>query len=604
MLLISALISISVVDSFGQFQQLPTPKKIAEGNKISARQADEVKITIPFWDDFSSPEISNSLWINKGVTHSFTVANLPPSLGVAVFDGIGVDGRPYETNPISQGITDELTSRPFDLTELSEAERETVFFSFFWQAGGKSEIPDSNDRISLQFLNANGDWIDIWNQTGALEAEQFFFTQETIQVTEEYLHDAFQFRFQTRGRASGPFDTWLVDYVYLDKNRVAGNKNFIDRTLTGINSPAFEKYSAIPLSELQTNAENYLGTTGNEFNNLENRFRAMEFTVELRDKQSQELVLKINNNTPINPVPLALERRQFTSNPINDLPIPEEETEWELVTYLSSGDGPLFQIVDGDSLFFPEVDFRKNDTARTTIVMRDYFAYDNGSLDYSAGINQWSGMLAVRYEKTQDAYIKGVSINFSNFTQFGRGVDIMVWNDLDEDPVYVKETVIPNKEEAKEFSYFEIDENILLNDVFYVGFMQFTNDFIYVGLDKSRNNGEEIFYNIAGTWQQNEAVSGSLMIRPHLSETPPVEDAEINLPEKILIYPNPVTDYLRIEGTFELLKVMDPYGRSIKIDIEDAEKGKILNFAGAMSGLYIINVLEQGEPKSYRILVK
>ncbi|MCH7414297.1 T9SS type A sorting domain-containing protein [Belliella sp. R4-6] len=598
------LISISVINTFGQFQQIPTPKKNVDINIKSARKSDETKLTLPFWDDFSKSEIRDDLWINSGVTHSFSAGNLPPSLGVAVFDGIGNDGRPYETNPINQGFTDRLESRPFDLTGLSDQEKESVYISFFWQAGGKGELPDSNDQISLQFLNNNGDWTEIWSQTGNLIAEQFFFTQETIKVTEEFQHEAFQFRFLTRGRASGPFDTWLIDYVYLNKNRTSTNLNFRDRTLTGLNTPIFEKYSSIPLFELQANSEKYLSPISNEFNNLENRFRAMEFTVELREKESNELVLKINNNTPINPVPLALERRQFTSNQISNIPVPEEEGDLELVTYLSSGDEILFQIVGGDTLRFPEVDFRINDTARTTIAIRDYFAYDNGSLDYSAGINQRSGMLAQRFEKTEDAYLKGISINFSNFTQFGRGVDIMVWNNLSEDPIYVKESVIPQKDVLEEFSYFEIDENILLEDVFYVGFMQFTNDFIYVGLDKSKDNGEEIFFNVTGTWQQNELVSGSLMIRSHLSSLPPFEQIESNFPKKILIYPNPVVDYLMIEGNFELIQVLDPYGRAIKVEINDAEKGKILNFAGTKSGLYLINVLEQGEPKSYRILVK
>ena len=602
---ISILISISISDTFGQFQQLVTPKKVESKSINSARLSDDIKITLPFWDDFSDPEIREDLWINNGVTHSYTTANLPPSLGVAVFDGVGKDGSPYNTNPITQGITDELQSRPFDLTELSEAEKETVFISFYWQAGGKGELPDINDFLALQFLSQTGVWQTVWEQTGALEAEQFFFTQETIQVTEEYHHDSFQFRFQARGRSSGPFDTWLIDYVYLNSNRNATNSTFTDRALTGVNTSIFGKYSAVPLVELLAGSENYLDATSNEFNNLENRFRAMEFTVEFREKESQELILKVNNNTPINPVPLALERRRFSSNPISDLPLPEEETDVELVTYLSSGDESLFQIVGADTLRFPEVDFRKNDTVRTTIAIRNYFAYDNGSLDYSAGINQRSGMLAQRFEKTQEAYLKGISINFSNFTQFGRGVDIMVWNDLNEDPVYVLETVIPDKESLEEFSFFEIDENILLNDEFYVGFMQFTNEFIYVGLDKSSDNGEEIFFNIAGTWQQNDLVTGSLMMRAHLSETPPIEEPEISLPEKILIYPNPVSDFLRVEGnSFELIQVLDPYGRAIKIEIQDAEKGKILNFAGTMPGLYLINIMEQGVPKSYRILVK
>lgn len=598
------LVYSSIDQAFGQFQQLPTPKKLSSSKNIQFRIADSTPLSIPFWDDFSSAGIDTSLWISEGVSHSFTIGNLAPSLGVAVFDGIAADGRPYENIPTAQGITDQLFSRAIDLSGLSESEKQTVYLSFYWQAGGKAEIPDVNDQIVLQFLNESGDWVEVWNQFGALEAEQFFFTQETIQVEESFQHEAFQFRFQVRGRASGPFDSWLIDYVYLNKNRSSTNQAFFDRALTQVNAPAYTKYSAVPLFELRAEPEFYLSPTSNEFNNLENRFRAMEYTIEFREKESQEVLLKVNNNTPFNPVPLALERRSFNSNPIASFPLPEEQTDWELVTYLSSGDGPLFQIVAGDSLFFPEVDFRKNDTARTTVPLRDFFAYDDGHIDYSAGINQRSGMLAVKYEKTQLAYLKGISINFTNFNQFGRGIDVMVWNDLDSNPIYVKEALIPSKENVEEFAYFEIDENILLGDVFYIGFTQFTNDFVYVGLDKTRDNGTEIYYNVAGSWQQNEFVAGSLMMRPHLSETPPIEETDAAIKEELFIYPNPTVDVLRVNGVFELTGIIDPFGRSIKIPVEDVGNGKILNFANSMRGLYLINVLEQGKPKSYRILVK
>jgi hypothetical protein len=598
------LVHSSSYHAFAQFQQLPTPNKISSTNTIQFRSSSKPLIAIPFWDDFSSAGIDTSLWISSGVTHSFTVGNLPPSLGVAVFDGISANGSPYAEIPTAQGITDQLISKPIDLSAIAASEKETVFLSFYWQAGGKAEIPDVNDQIVLQFLNNIGDWIDVWNQYGALEAEQFYFTQETIQVEEIFQHEAFQFRFQVRGRASGPFDSWLIDYVYLNKNRTSGNQAFFDRTLTQLNSPIYTKYAAVPLFELQAAPDLYLSAIQNEFNNLENRFRAMEYTVEFREKESQEVLLKVNNNTPFNPVPLALERRRFSSNPITALPLPEEESDWELVSYLSSGDGALFQIVNGDSLFFPEIDLRKNDTARTAVPLRDYFAYDAGHIDYSAGINQRSGMLAVKYEKTQAAYLKGISINFTNFSQFGSGIDVMVWNELDSKPIYVKEALIPSKENLEEFAYFEIDENILLADVFYIGFTQFTNDFLYVGLDKTRDNGAEIYYNVAGSWQQNEFVAGSLMMRPHLSKTPPIKETGAEAQSDLLLYPNPTSDFLRINGEFELTGIIDPFGRTIKIPVADVDNGKILSFANFMRGLYLIKVMEQGKPKSYRILVK
>lgn len=126
---------------FGQFQQLSTPKKSEPLKNIQSRLKNSHTISIPFWDDFSSVGIDTSLWINEGVTHSFSIGNLPPSLGVAVFDGVAADGRPYENIPTAQGITDQLISKPIDLSQLSDAERETVYLSFFLAGRRKSRNP-------------------------------------------------------------------------------------------------------------------------------------------------------------------------------------------------------------------------------------------------------------------------------------------------------------------------------------------------------------------------------------------------------------------------------------------------------------------------------
>jgi hypothetical protein len=291
----------------------------------------------------------------------------------------------------------------------------------------------------------------------------------------------------------------------------------------------------------------------------------------------------------------------FTGNPIPDISLPEDEADWQIVTYLTSGDDFLYEIVGGDSVFYEQVDFRINDTVRTDLPLRDYFAYDNGSVDYSAGINQRSGMLALRYEMSGPAFIQGLSINFTNFNQIGRGVELMIWNNLEEPALFVKEVLIPEKPTLSDFSYFELDTSIRVNEVFYVGFRQFSNEFIYVGLDKTRDTGEEIFYNVSGSWQQNEFVAGSLMIRPHLTLSgPPQEGAE---GFEIITYPNPVRERLFIEGKFESLDIFDSFGRRIVLPLEDYEKGKILNFAGLQKGIYIVKILQGRNQKSIRILL-
>ncbi|MDO9553247.1 T9SS type A sorting domain-containing protein [Rhodonellum sp.] len=590
--------------AFAQFSQLPTPERVkAQKTKNQNLKIKESPLNIPFWDDFSADAIDTAKWMVEGVTKSNTVGNSPPSLGVLLLDGVDNTGKPYANAPTAQGLTDRITSKPIDLSNLTSQEANTLFLSFYWQAGGKAELPDARDELTLLFLDGQGIWTEVWSQAGGFEDNQQVFTPETIAVPPSYQHAAFQFRFQARGRSSGPFDSWLLDYVFLNKDRSANASFFDDRSLTSTNDRPFEKHSAVPLFELKRNPERYWAKTRNEFNNLSNRFRAMEFTVEIRERDSQAILQKINNNTPFNPVPLALERRSFSSNDFLNIKLPDTQQDWEILTYLSSGDEFLFKLIDGDTLFFDAVDYRVNDTVRTTLPLRDYFAYDNGSVDYSAGINQRSGMLAVRYEIDELTYLRGISINFTNFNQVGRGVDLMVWNDLDEPPVIVKEILIPESRDIQEFSFFEFDTNVQVNDIFFVGFMQFTNDFIHVGLDKTKDNATEIFYNVSGSWQQNESVTGSLMIRAHLNPEAPVTE-ESEAPPKPVAYPNPVEDKLFVEGVFDSIVIYDSFGRILNLASEDFQKGKIINFAGLQKGVYLIKLINNKEQTSIRILVK
>jgi hypothetical protein len=585
-----------------QFTQLPTPKKPQE-KKSEHFRIQENPLKIPFWDDFSITGLDTTKWIVRGATQSFTVGNEAPSYGVVLLDGTNENGKPYSTTQLDQGETDQITSKPIDLSAITSVEENSVYLSFFWQAGGKAEMPDAADEIRLDFLDANGIWVTVWEKAGGLSAEQLFFTQELIQIRPIFQHVAFQFRFSIRGRSSGPFDSWILDYILLDKNRNANDLFTQDRALTLPNGRPFERYSAVPLFMIKRDSEAFWTNTQNEFKNLSNTFRAMEYSFEIRDKESQSVVKSVNSNTPFNPVPTAQERRGFSSNPIEDIALADEEKDYELVSYLVTGDGLLQGIENGQPVTYPSVDFRDNDTVRTLLPIRDFLAYDDGKVDYSAGINQRSGTLALRYEVDGPAFLKGISINFTNFAQVNSVVDINVWRDLEQTPIYSREVIIPDKGALENFAYFEIDRNVEVGGVFFVGFTQFTNDFVHVGLDKTYDNGQEIFFNVSGAWQQNERIQGSLMIRPHLSASRVIQtDADASI--SVRAYPNPVSGPLNLEGDFDSFEVFDPVGRRINLPVTETEEGKIINFESMQMGVYVIKASKGKHLHTFRILVK
>ena len=567
-------------------------------NPYSART--QANNTLPFWDDFSTG-IDTLKWTIAGASYSETIGNNAPSLGAILFNGVDQNGRPYSLQIRDQGESDFLTSKPFDLTGLTGAQQESLYLSFFWQAGGKAEAPDDRDRLTLQVLDAQGNWTTVWFKSGGEDLDRTVFTQEAVKIPSELQHAAFQFRFFSNGRQIGPFDSWLVDYVYLNFSRSETDLSYRDRSLTRRNQLKLGEYSAYPLDLLQQEQTGLWTEVQNEFLNLENRFRAMEYSIHLEDSAGSTL-LSINEDTPFNPVPNSLERRSFSSRKFEEIPVLSSQTDLIVTTSLTSGDSFLFEVENGDTIRYNSVDYRLNDTVKTVFPVRDFFAYDNGSADYSAGINQRSGQLAVKFETPEPVYLTGISINFTNAVQANQAIDIVVWDEIDQSPILVKESLIPVKEPGQTFVYYELDTNLRVSGQFHIGFTQFSNDFIHVGLDKMNDQGDKIYYNIGSGWVQNEDVKGSLMLRPHVSLAPPFEESTLPEPS-FRIYPNPVVDRLHIEGEFAEIAIFDSFGRQILLPRERNDEGEIINFEGQRPGIYVINLFSESGPKSFRILV-
>lgn len=566
---------------------------------LEARQT--ATTTIPFWDDFSKG-IQTSKWIAKGASYTETIGNKAPSLGMALFNGVDELGRAYSLQEKDQGESDYLTSVPLDLSGIEASQKASLYLSFYWQAGGKAEVPDSNDRLSLQVLTPAGTWLTVWEKRGGETLDRTRFAQEIIAILPEWQHANFQFRFFSNGRQSGPFDSWLLDYVYLNTQRTATNLSYPDRALTQPTSVRLGDFGAYPWELVQKHQKSNWSTVKNEFQNLENRFKAMEFSVNLRDSSGTEL-LPINSTTPFNPVPNALERRSIVSRTFSEIPVPSKPGDIFFETSLVTGDGLLTTINGTDTTRFAQVDFRDNDRVSTLFSLRDYFAYDQGNADYTAGINQRSGQLAVAYKTPEPVFLTGISIDFNNARQVDQVLDLVIWSALDKKPLYTQEVVIPAKKSGQNIQYFSLKETVPVSGTFYVGFTQFTNDFLQVGLDKTQNFGDRIYYNVGGGWVQNKDVNGALLIRPHVSLSG--KAGGTLSPENIFqVYPNPAVEEVMVEGKFTYLQVLDSFGREITLPRMARNTGEVLNFKDQQPGLYLIKVVHDLGITSFRILVK
>ncbi|MEQ9415121.1 MAG: hypothetical protein RIF39_14905 [Cyclobacteriaceae bacterium] len=262
--------------AFSQFTFVPIPKEKSSKSGYSARTQELTPMPLPFWDDFSFSNRQDSphdtLWnSSNSVSLNLGLGINPPSLGVATFDGLNEFGSPYVPNEtLAKGIADSLVSRPIALDLVPLGERSSVFLSFYYQYKGNGEAPDPGDQLRVLFKNALGAWISVSTieNDGSLDPDVFM--QTMIPVTgNDFFHNGFQFAIQSYGRLSGPFDTWNVDYVYLNKGRNASDTSYPDRTISIPLTSMLNGYYSMPFDHFMEDPASHLTPPVLTMHNLE-----------------------------------------------------------------------------------------------------------------------------------------------------------------------------------------------------------------------------------------------------------------------------------------------------------------------------------------------
>ena len=60
------------------------------------------------------------------------------------------------------------------------------------------------------------------------------------------------FKFYNLGNTEGPFDSWALDYIYLNKNRNINDSTILDRAITYKPKNIFKKYNSIPIKHFSS----------------------------------------------------------------------------------------------------------------------------------------------------------------------------------------------------------------------------------------------------------------------------------------------------------------------------------------------------------------
>ena len=552
-------------------------------------------LSIPFIDDFSNQSFfpDSNLWHDNSVFINRNYGINPITIGVATFDGLDSEGRPYNmtlTGNDSENA-DTLSSQSIDLSDV-----DTAYFMFHYQAQGNGDNPQITDSLILEFFSGidslgNDRWHTIWKKEGSIfyEFKKFVY----VFTDSKYLTSSFKFRFRNLASVTGNFDHWNIDYVKLDEYNNASDTSFLDDVAFVRNTPKIlKRYREMPWIHfvndvnqemndsleiiLRNNTDiiqsiDYRYDVYNENDNLVYHYPVLGGNNSTRNVDVPPF--NISGNYAFNSPPIMLDNQIFP---------------------VSSADSAEFLF--RNSIKTEPFDFKNNDTVSHLQRFYSHFSYDDGSAESAYGINVQGAKLAYEFKLNRPDTLRMVQIKFVEMNEdlTNNQFALTVWgnnNGIPGNEVYKDTLEIEYKDRGK-FKNYYLKKGVGLVGTFFVGWEQITNDILNLGLDKNSIANQYMFYNIGGGWV-NSQFPGAWMIRPVLNYDEPLVSLILNRKElECTLYPNPFIDRTTIyfsEYKERSISVFDIMGRQVQTLKSSAIKVNIYK-NNLQNGIYFIQI--------------
>jgi len=577
----------------------------------------------PFFEDFSQSDIVTNqlLWQNSDVFVNKTIGISPPSIGVATFDGIDDNGRPYGGG---HGESDKLTSTFIDLNAFSPAD--DVYFSYWVQPKGYGDRPEFIDSLVLDFKDEDGNWNRVKSYNGipldTPSTKQFSFEREAILLSDDkYFHDGFQFRFTNHSTNSGAVDNWHIDYITLVQNSTA-TASLEDVAFTEIPKPLIYEYTAMPWKHFEAAPELLRDSfTVKLFNHSEQTRTVSPFPFFV-----EELVTGDNASPSPQPILDNTQRNLSANGPVTYTTKIQGFADYQtdILQDFSGSDSLIFNIFQALQTSFEPVPQRDNSVVNRRTVFDDYFAYDDGSAETNIIAEGRGTEIGVEYTSYVDDSLRAVAISFINITSLDLTKELFnlkIYIDtLDNNPIVeniLLKPILTNTlfDTIQSFTtYALIDPNTnekmaipIPAGKFYIGFQTASNNPIPIGFD--RNSLEAADNNwlalSTGWFRFPSSHQGAVMIRPIFGSGPAIttsteDNPIVDVSEAMQVYPNPsrgrlnfVSDDLRIT-TFRY-QAFNTLGQMV-------QRGQLsdeIDFSSLNDGIYYLQLVQQDSQKVY-----
>jgi hypothetical protein len=552
------------------------------------------------------------LWFDNYAYQNNTYPILPPTIGVATLDGLNEFGLAYNnSNQLTYGDADVLTSKPINLAGLTEAD--SVYLSFFFEAMGLGEFPDVSDSLILEFKDNAGFWREVWERSGydfAIDVPQVF-EQVLVKVPAlappfNYFHGNFQFRFRNKASLYGNLDHWHIDYVRFDKNRSSVDTLIQDISFVYPFPTVLKNFTLLPADQFKgtTDLVDSIGLIVHNMDpNAINNPPATNFS-----KNAQELY----------PVPMVVANnvlQTFNAGPYNTIQVsPSADYSFSNNTW------PVDSLVLLSNVFLTGNDSRpSNDTLIQAQAFSTVMAYDDGSAETAYGVTgTQTKKFAYEFNLNQPDTLVGFQVMYA---QLNENVSTLVfnfniWDTLRINDFNFADSAIASIDNRKPlyvdsingFTTYKLDTPIVLTNKLYLGWTQTDTRSLQVGYDLNSSLGRaHMFVYKNAQWQPTTITTyGSPMMRlifdsDYWGGSTAIKGIANEI-STLVLFPNPASNLLYIRNSdlgllnVELINVLGEQvlvanGVTSQLDIQSLQAGVYLMIARSTSGKVYRNKL-------------